>query len=66
MAFYKKLKDYDDETASWIADRLINLRENIRRSKLGHRDHKNLVIGSWNIRAFDEGTSRRDRNRLFR
>lgn len=60
MAFYKKLKDYDKEIASWIAARLIKLRDNIRASKLGSRHHKNLVIGSWNIRAFDEGTPRRD------
>ncbi len=60
MAFYKKLKSYDDEKADWISDRLIKLRETMRASELGRRDSKNLVIGSWNIRAFDEGTPRRD------
>jgi len=60
MAFYKKLKSYDDEKADWISDRLLKLRETMRASELGRRDSKNLVIGSWNIRAFDEGTPRRD------
>jgi len=60
MAYYKNLKYYDKETQAWISSRLIGLRESIRNSKLGQRDHKNLVIGSWNIRAFDEGTPRRD------
>jgi len=60
MAYYKNLKHYDKDTASWIADRLINLRQSIQNSDLGKRQHKNLVIGSWNMRAFDEGTPRRD------
>ena len=74
MAYYKKLKQYkyDRENGrdpdvnfipkkeAWIAKRLIDLRQTIRASDLGHRGHENLVIGSWNIRAFDEGAPRRD------
>ncbi len=60
MAYYKNLKRYSDDQASWISKRLLALRETMRASELGRRDNKNLVIGSWNIRAFDEGTPRRD------
>jgi len=60
MASYKSLKAYPDDKAAWISKRLIELRRTIRASDLGRRDHENLVIGSWNIRAFDEGTPRRD------
>lgn len=74
MAFYKKLKQYKSNREAgrdpdvefipnkeaWIAKRLVGLRETIRASDLGRRRHENLVIGSWNIRAFDEGTPRRD------
>ena len=60
MAYYKNLKGYEPEKAAWISERLINLRETIRASDLGRRNHNNLVIGSWNIRAFDEGKPRRD------
>ena len=74
MAYYKKLKqyeydrkngrdpdiDYIPQKEAWIAKRLIDLRQTIRASDLGNRGHENLVIGSWNIRAFDEGAPRRD------
>lgn len=60
MASYKNLKRYPAEKAAWISERLIALRKSIRASDLGRRDHNNLVIGSWNIRAFDEGKPRRD------
>ena len=60
MANYKNLRYYDDDKAAWISQRLIDLRQTIRASDLGQRNHNNLVIGSWNIRAFDEGTPRRD------
>ncbi|MEM0988367.1 MAG: endonuclease/exonuclease/phosphatase family protein [Pseudomonadota bacterium] len=46
--------------AKWIAEGLLRLRQQIRDSELGKRQEKNLVIGSWNIRACDEGTPRRD------
>ena len=65
MAFYHWLKRYaeDPETpdkADWIASRLLALRELLRDSPLGGRQPNSLVIGSWNIRAFDEGRPRRD------
>lgn len=60
MASYKALKNYPEDKAAWISKRLIELRRTIRASDLGRRDHDNLVIGSWNIRAFDEGALRRD------
>ncbi len=60
MAYYKDLKRYEPEKAAWISEHLINLRETIRASDLGRRNHNNLVIGSWNIRAFDDGKARRD------
>jgi len=60
MAFYRKLKYYEPEKSDWIAKRLLALRETMRASPLGRRNHKNLIIGSWNIRAFDEGKPRRD------
>lgn len=74
MAYYKKLKQYKYDREknrdpdvkfipnkeAWISKRLIDLRQTIRASDLGQRGHENLVIGSWNIRAFDEGTPRRD------
>ena len=60
MAFYKLLNDYEPEKADWIARRLMGLRRTIRASDLGKREADNLIIGSWNIRAFDEGAPRRD------
>lgn len=60
MAYYKKLHGYSEEEAAWISKRLISLRKTIRTSDLGQRSHDNLVIGSWNIRAFDEGAPRRN------
>jgi len=60
MAMYKNLRRYSDQKAAWISQRLIDLRQTIRASDLGNRRDDNLVIGSWNIRAFDEGAPRRD------
>ena len=60
MAMYKNLRGYSDQKAAWISQRLIDLRQTIRASDLGNRRDDNLVIGSWNIRAFDEGAPRRD------
>lgn len=60
MAMYKDLRRYPKDQAAWISERLINLRQTIRASELGRRQDDNLVIGSWNIRAFDEGAPRRD------
>ena len=60
MAMYKNLRRYPADQAAWISKRLIDLRQTIRASDLGNRRDDNLVIGSWNIRAFDEGAPRRD------
>ena len=65
MAFYHWLKGYrtdpdDPGKAAWIAGRLLALRRDLRDSPLGDRKPRNLVIGSWNIRAFDDGRPRRD------
>lgn len=65
MAFYQWLKGYGvdpDEPGKqqWIAQRLLDLRAALNASPLGQRRADSLVIGSWNIRAFDEGRPRRD------
>ncbi len=73
MAFYKKLKYYDADKADWISSRLLKLREDLHKSPLGRNDisdddqsetrgrrDKNIIIGSWNLRAFDDGKPRRD------
>jgi endonuclease/exonuclease/phosphatase family metal-dependent hydrolase len=65
MAFYHWLKRYqtdptDPGKADWIASHLLALRQSLAASGLGNRDPKSLIIGSWNIRAFDDGKPRRD------
>ncbi|WP_305986214.1 endonuclease/exonuclease/phosphatase family protein [Roseibium sp. MMSF_3544] len=65
MAFYHWLNRYKDreknpEKAKWIAEHLLKLRADLAESKLGDREPNSLVIGSWNIRAFDDGKPRRD------
>lgn len=60
MANYKNLRQYSADEVAWISQRLLRLRRTIRASDLGRRNHDNLVIGSWNIRAFDDGAPRRD------
>jgi endonuclease/exonuclease/phosphatase family metal-dependent hydrolase len=65
MAFYHDLKRYradpaEPGKANWIAARLLALREQLRQSPLVLRGSRSLVIGSWNLRAFDEGRPRRD------
>lgn len=65
MAFYHWLNDYEKDTsdpgkADWIATRLLRLRGSLAASPLGQRRPSSLIIGSWNIRAFDDGKSRRD------
>lgn len=65
MAFYHGLKRYsgdplEPDKQKWIAERLIALRAALHASPLGARRADSLVIGSWNIRAFDDGRPRRD------
>ena len=63
MASYHALKGYreaDPDKAAWVASRLLALRKSLLCSELGQRRAENLVIGSWNIKAFDEGQPRLD------
>lgn len=60
MASYRELADYPRAEARWIAGRLLDLRAALAAGPLGRRRHGDLVIGSWNLRAFDEGRPRRD------
>lgn len=65
MAFYHPIKtykndpDYPDKQA-WIAARLLTLRHDLFESIKKDRQPNSLIIGSWNIRAFDDGVPRLD------
>ncbi|WP_283708453.1 endonuclease/exonuclease/phosphatase family protein [Marinicella marina] len=69
MAFYHTLKSYDDNNEqgvdypnkqSWISSRLLTLRHDLYHQIEKHREPNSLIIGSWNIRAFDDGMPRLD------
>ena len=75
MAFYHHLKTYQraedaaraaghdveyPDKAAWIGARLLALRTHLRDQITGRRRANSLIIGSWNIRAFDDGRSRMD------
>lgn len=65
MPFYHDFKRYvSDETypnkADWIARRLLTLRYDLAQTITKDRRPNSLVIGSWNIRAFDGGMPRLD------
>lgn len=74
MAFYHDLKDYDDDAddpakqgfphfpgkKKWIAERLLTLRADLQDQITEQRRSDTLIIGSWNIRAFDGGVPRLD------
>ncbi len=61
MAFYQGIKDYDSaEKRRWIATRLVALRAALNERIGAERDPRAIVIGSWNIRAFDGGRPRLD------
>ena len=74
MPFYHGLKDYRDLTldpsdpekepypdkAKWIANRLIALRHDLSQSIAQRKDPDSLIIGSWNLVAFDGGRPRLD------
>lgn len=65
MASYKDLDLYPAGADApgqrgWIAAHLIALRADLARQVLGDRRPNSLVIGSWNIRAFDGGRPRLD------
>ena len=65
MASYKELALYPDGVEGpgekgWIASHLIALRAELARQVLDARRPNSLVIGSWNIQAFDGGRPRLD------
>jgi endonuclease/exonuclease/phosphatase family metal-dependent hydrolase len=65
MPFYHDLKDYGQDTtypdkAAWIARRLLTLRYDLAQAITKARRPNSLIIGSWNIRAFDGGMPRLD------
>lgn len=63
MAFYTDLRKYQKEApdkADWIARRLLSLRQSLNKELGINRTPGALVVGSWNIRAFDGGRPRRD------
>ena len=65
MAFYHRLNTYADaadypDKDAWIAGRLLELRLALHQEIRGARRSNSLIIGSWNIRAFDEGRPRMD------
>lgn len=67
MPFYKDLNDYRDEPDrdypdkhKWIAERLLALRCDLHNAIVKCRRPNSLIIGTWNIRAFDGGVPRLD------
>ncbi|MFK7877709.1 MAG: endonuclease/exonuclease/phosphatase family protein [Paracoccaceae bacterium] len=65
MPFYHDLKFYDGDPVypnkqSHIADRLLALRADLHRDIAADRVPNSLIVGSWNIRAFDDGVARLD------
>ena len=72
MPFYHGLKYYTDDPArgdypgksDWIARRLLALRYDLGQAIVNDRRPGSLIIGSWNIRAFDGGLPRRGGRRV--
>lgn len=60
MAFYHTIKRYERSDREWIAKRLLALRTDLAGQIGSDRTPGSLIIGSWNIRAFDGGRPRRD------
>jgi len=65
MAFYHNLKWYENDAdysnkQAWISARLLTLRHDLYETIEKDRQPKSLIIGSWNIRAFDDGVPRMD------
>lgn len=70
MAFYQNLKYYENDKSypnklSWIASRLLTLRHDLYKSITKDRKPNSLIIGSWNIRAFDGGMKRLDESNHY-
>lgn len=69
MPFYHGLKSYRDYPDSrenypdkhkWIAERLLALRYDLHMKITKDRNPNSLIVGTWNIRAFDGGLLRLD------
>lgn len=65
MAYYKSIKTYPPGNAApgqrgWIADGLLRLRSALAVQITDLRRPDSLVIGTWNLRAFDGGRLRLD------
>jgi endonuclease/exonuclease/phosphatase family metal-dependent hydrolase len=65
MAYYKSIRDYPPGRSApgqsgWIADGLLRLRADLAVQIRDTRRSNSLIVGSWNIRAFDGGRSRLD------
>lgn len=71
MPFYRALKSYQQSPTQgvfpeypgkqgWIASRLLTLRQDLDAEITAGRRPRSLIIGSWNIRAFDDGAPRLD------
>lgn len=65
MAFYHDLKSYANDQnypnkQDWISSRLLTLRHDLNETISKDRKPNSLIIGSWNIRAFDDGVPRMD------
>ena len=65
MAFYHNLKTYENDSnysnkQAWISARLLTLRHDLHKTIKKDRQPNSLIVGSWNIRAFDDGIPRMD------
>lgn len=65
MAHYKPIKAYPPGRAQpgqrgWVADGLLRLRADLAVQIRDTRRSNSLIVGSWNIRAFDGGRKRLD------
>jgi endonuclease/exonuclease/phosphatase family metal-dependent hydrolase len=65
MAFYHPIKTYAEDPdypnkQSWITSRLLTLRHDLQETIKKDRRPNSLIVGSWNIRAFDDGVPRMD------
>ena len=63
MPFYNDLSRYRDHPeypgqADWIARRLLTLRYDLAQTIVKDRRPNSLIVGTWNIRAFDGGIPR--------
>ena len=67
MASYKNLNNYTENPdpnypnkQKWISSRLLTLRHDLNETITKGRYPNSLIIGSWNIRDFDQGKPRLD------